>query len=315
MKTLPSSIHIGVLRGGPSPEYDLSLKTGANVLRHLSQTHKPIDIFVSKEGKWHMNGLERSPERILKNVDVVFNSIHGAYGEDGKVQEILSHNGIPFVGSDRYASAISMNRWISKQKATQAGIKTPVSILVRRSDQLIPKAKQIFESIPCPLMVKPAVGGFNVGSYKVESFNDLISALENVLYLCEAAIVEEYMVGKFASCDVIDNFRQKDNYVLPPVEIISSDNIVSPGNFSPSEKKEIEKVALLIHNKLGLKHYSNSNFVVSPKRGVYLLEVNTTPRIEEKSSLVESLHSVGVEVKDFLHHLLHMALYKTGLWI
>ncbi len=315
MQILPSSLHIGVIRGGPSPEYDVSIKTGANVLRHLSETHIPIDIFISKDGKWHMNGLERSPERILKHVDVVFNALHGAYGEDGGVQEVLNHQGVPYVGSDRYASALSMNRWMSGEKARQSDIKTPVGMLVRRSDHLATKAKQIFESIPCPLVVKPAIGGFNVGFHKVQSFTELITALEDVLSTSDSAIVEEYISGKFANCGVIDKFRQQENYVLPPVEIISPEDINCPGNFSSSEKKEIERVALLIHNRLGLKHYSNSNFVVSPKRGVYLLEVNTTPKIEEKSSLSESLHSVGIEVKDFLHHLIDMAVHKTGLWV
>ncbi len=62
---LPSSLHIGVIRGGKSPEYDLSLKNGALAINHLSETHKPIDIYISRDGKWHMQGIEKSPERIL----------------------------------------------------------------------------------------------------------------------------------------------------------------------------------------------------------------------------------------------------------
>ena len=86
---LSSSLRIGVLRGGPSSEYDVSLKSGHEVLKHLSQTHKPLDIFISRNGTWHVQGIERSPERILKHVDVIFNALHGKFGEDGRVQEIL----------------------------------------------------------------------------------------------------------------------------------------------------------------------------------------------------------------------------------
>src|SRR4051812_28058000 len=110
MTTLPSSLRIGVLRGGPSPEYDASLKTGGHVLKYLNETHKPLDIFISKDGTWHVQGIERKPERILKQVDVVWNALHGLYGEDGGVQEILNHHGVPYTGSDRMASAVAMNK-------------------------------------------------------------------------------------------------------------------------------------------------------------------------------------------------------------
>lgn len=329
MQTLPSSLHIGVVRGGPSPEYDVSLKTGANVLRHFSETHIPIDIFISKDGKWHMNGLERSPERILKHVDVVFNALHGAYGEDGGVQEILDHHGVPYTGSNRYASAIAMNKWITKEKAILAGIKTPISILVRRTDSLEDKAKEIFNTIPHPMIVKPACGGSSLGLHKVDSFKDLLDALENVLSGHGSAIVEEYIVGREATCGVIDNFRGQKIYSLPVVEIIppagklfdydskysGESREICPGNFSEKERKEIEKVAKLIHDRLGLRHYSRSDFIVSPRRGIYFLEVNTLPGLTEESLLPKSLEAVGIKIKDFLHHLVHMAVHKTGLWV
>src|SRR3989344_2035845 len=181
MQTLSPSLRIGVLRGGPSLEYDVSLKTGANVLKHLSETHNPIDVFISKDRKWHMNGIERPPLRILKNLDVAFNALHGAYGEDGQVQEILNHHGTPFTGSDKYASAIAMNKWMTKERAVLAGIKTPVGILVRQNDSLSDKAKEIFNTIPHPLIVKPACGGSSLGIHIVDSYSELLSALEKVL--------------------------------------------------------------------------------------------------------------------------------------
>ncbi len=329
MQTLPSSLHIGVIRGGPSPEYDVSIKTGANVLRHLSETHIPIDIFISKDGKWHMNGLERSPERILKHVDVVFNALHGAYGEDGGVQEILDHHGVPYTGSNRYASAMAMNKWITKEKAILAGIKTPISILVRRTDSLEDKAKEIFNTIPHPMIVKPACGGSSLGLHKVDSYTDLLDALEKVLSEHGSAITEEYIVGREATCGVIDNFRGQKTYSLPVIEIIpptgklfdydskynGESREICPGNFSETERREIEKVAKLIHDKLGLRHYSRSDFIVSPKRGIYFLEVNTLPGLTEESLIPKSLEAVGVKVKDFLHHLIDMAVHKTGLWV
>ncbi len=82
---LQSTLRIGVLRGGPSTGYDESLETGNFVLQNLVDTHKPIDIFISNDGAWHMQGIQKNPEHILKHLDVVFNGLHGTFGEDGKV--------------------------------------------------------------------------------------------------------------------------------------------------------------------------------------------------------------------------------------
>jgi len=313
MQRLSPSIRIGVIRGGPSHEYEDSLLSGAEALKNLREDKVVNDIFITRDGKWHINGIERSPERILKNVDVLLNSLHGDYGEDGQIQRLLNDHGVRHTSSDKYASAMAMNRWIAKERASLEGVRTPVSMLVRRTDKLAKKAKEVFDSIPHPLMVKPASGGSNIISYKVDSFADLLTALENILFFTDSAVVEEYISGKYASCAVIDNFRGKNIYTLPPAEIVSLDDVKCPGNFTEKEKKEIEKVAELIHSKLGLKNYSSSDFVVTPKRGVYLLEVNTTPRLHEKSFLPKSLESVGVEVKEFLNHLLHLAVHKSGI--
>ncbi|HBD24971.1 MAG: hypothetical protein A2566_00585 [Candidatus Zambryskibacteria bacterium RIFOXYD1_FULL_40_13] len=326
MNTLPTSLRIGVLRGGPSPEYDVSLKTGANVLKNLSLTHNPVDIFISKDGKWHMNGIERSPERILKNVDVIFNALHGKFGEDGQVQEVLDCLGVPHTGSGRMESAVSMNKWLTKERAILAGVKTPVAMLVRQTDSLAVRAKEVFNSIPHPLIVKPVSDGSSLGLHKVDSYSELLSALESVLAEHDSAIVEEYIDGRQATCGVIENFRGQKVYTLPSIEITPPGKMldyasrcsgecreICPGNFSEKEKKEIEKVAKLMHERLGLKHYSCSDFVVSPKRGVYFMETNSLPKLHENSFLPKSLKAVGVEVKEFLQHLLHLAVNRSGI--
>lgn len=324
MRTLSPSLNIGVIRGGPSSEYDVSLKTGANVLKTLSLTHRPLDIFISNDGKWHVQGIERSPERILKNIDVVFNALHGKYGEDGGVQEILDHHGVLYTGSNRLSSAFAMNKVATKERLKAVGVKTPVYMAIRRSDSLMEKAKEIFNSIPHPLIAKPANGGSSHGVYKADSFSELLTALENILADFDVAIVEEYIPGKEATCGVINNFREKNIYVLPTVEIIPSSGDffdedskyngkskeICPGNFSSKEKKEIEKLAADVHGALGLRHYSRSDFIVTPRRGIYFLEVNSLPGLTNESLFPKALNAVGVEVKDFLHHVINLALHK-----
>lgn len=308
--TLPQSLRIGVLRGGNSSGYNDSLQTGNLVIQNLIDTHKPIDIFVSSDGVWHMHGVEKNPEAILKNVDVVFNAMHGTFGEDGGVQEVLSRHGVPHTGSDKYSSGITMNRWLVKEKAKNVGIKTPVSIIVRRSDSLSEKAKEIWNSISNSLMVKPARGGYSSVYYKVDSFKELLVALEEILSVNDSAVVEEYLSGTRASSGVIDDFREKKFYTLAPVEL-SSDNFASyPTRFTDDQKTEMQTASQIIHKALNLRDYSTVDFLVTPRRGIYLLEVITQPPLKQGSPILKSLEAVGVSVKELVHHLVGLALNR-----
>lgn len=330
MQTLPDSLRIGVIRGGPSSEYDVSLQSGAHILELLSETHRPIDIFISKDGTWHMHGIEKSPEKILKNVDVVWNALHGEYGEDGKVQEILAHHGVKFNGAEKYPSALAMNKWLTKEHLKKFGIKTPTYALVRQTDDLKERSKEIFSSIPGPLVVKPVGGGSSIGIKIVNNYIDFYNALYEVLSSESDALIEEFIVGREATVGVIENFRDSKTYVLPPIEIkYGGENSnkemgvdfwdyeskyggesqeICPGNFNAKEKREMEALSALVHDHLGLRHYSRSDFIVSPKRGIYFLEVNTLPGFTKNSLFPLALKSVGSSVKDFVHHVLLLSL-------
>src|SRR3989338_8578504 len=107
--SLSSKIKVAVLRGGHSLGYSTSLKTGEHVLstlREMPETYEPIDIFISIGGEWHCGGLVEEPHRALRHVDVVWNGLHGSYGEDGQVQRLLESMGVPFTGSKNFAYAI-----------------------------------------------------------------------------------------------------------------------------------------------------------------------------------------------------------------
>ena len=138
-----------------------------------------------------------------------------------------------------------------------------------------------------------------------------MSSLESALSEHGDILAEEYISGREATCGVIDGFRGKEIYTLPPVEIIHlSTNDICPGNFSISEKKEIERLSSLVHKTLGLRHYSNSDFILSPRRGIYFLEVNSLPGMTENSLIPKSLTAVGVSVREFLHHIISLALKR-----
>ena len=322
LSSLPKNLRIGVLRGGPSSEYDVSIQTGANVLRTLSETHKPIDIFISKDGTWHIAGVEKNPEKILLQVDVIFNALHGDFGEDGKVQHILRSHGVPFTGSLSLPSAVGMNKVLSKELYKRHNIKTPQYTSLKIGDSVKTKAVEVFKNFLMPVIVKPASSGSSFGITLASSIPEIIEAIYDAFEYGDIVIIEEYIKGKEATCGVVEGLRGESLYPLVPVEIrhkkkffdynskYSDDETeeICPGIFSPEEKKMIEKYAKEAHKALGLSHYSRSDFIVSPRRGIFILETNTLPGLTEKSLFPKSLEAVGVSMKDFVHHLLHLAI-------
>ncbi len=323
MYKLSPSLRIGVLRGGPSPEYDVSLRTGGHVLEQLSETHQPIDIFISKNGTWHVQGIERNPERILNHVDVVFNALHGTFGEDGTVQDILDNHGVRYTGSDKLSSAIAMNKWMTKESVKKAGIKTPVAVCIRADEDFKIQIHEALQTIPFPMIIKPLRGGSSVGVQVVLNPIDFATVVGSLLEKGDDVLVEEYIKGREATCGVIDNFREQNIYSLPVIEIIlggdssvwdyeskynGKSKEICPGNFSLAEKKQIEEISAQVHSVLGLSHYSRSDFIVTPKRGIYFLEVNTLPGLTRESLLPVALDAVGVSMKDFLHHVIGLAM-------
>lgn len=297
---------VAVLRGGPSSEYEVSLKTGTYVLNNLSpEKYHGRDVLIDRRGVWHMNGVATLPHDVLTHVDVVFNAMHGHFGEDGKVQHILESHGIPFTGSTSFASAVGMNKEMSKKIYRDHKLKTPLSKVIKKDNDLNKIHQEIFQSFSLPLIVKPLMGGSSIGLHLVKDWNSLTKILEKMFEEYNNLIVEEFIKGKEASCGVIDDFRTHRHYALPAIETLTQ---LVPGNFSDYEKKELERLAIEAHKILGLRHYSSSDFIIHPVRGIFILETDTLPGLTEESLLPKSLHFVGASGAHFLDHIIQLAL-------
>ena len=317
---------VGVLRGGPSPEYDVSMNTGKTILANLPDEYEPLDIFISKEGVWHIRGLEKEPYKIIQMIDVAVNATHGTYGEDGNIQKLFEHFHIPYSGSDSLASALGMNKDMSKDIFKRQGLKTPHHILINRDEVLNKTINKINESFLFPIIIKPVNSGSSLGINFVNRSDKVRDALLNSFEHSPNLIVEEYITGKEATCGIIEGFRGAPFYSLLPVEIVGPEdkyfhNYNSkyvdlkskyrvPGNFTEEENNQIQKTAILVHQILGLRHYSRSDFILHPKRGLFVLEANTLPELSHRSSFIKSLEAVGGNIKEFLSHLLSKTLGK-----
>ena len=315
-------IIIGVLRGGPSSEYEVSLKTGENVLKFLSPRYTAYDILITKDGKWHLNGLEKPPEKILRGIDVVFNALHGEYGEDGKVQLLLEDLKIPFTGSKSVSSAMAMNKFLARQIFEKAGIKIPQGFIINKNDDVTRTAFKIFKKFSPPWVLKPLNKGSSVGVEIIYKFSDLKKAIDWMFFSYGKILFEEYIKGREATCAVLENFRGEKIYAFPSVEIIpdaakkffdyeakygGKTREICPSNFPLSVKKEIENIAKKAHGALNCSGYSRCDFIVSP-RGIFLLELNSLPGLTSESLLPKSAEAAGLDFSELLSHLINCAL-------
>lgn len=318
-------IKVGILRGGRGHEYEVSLKTGASILKNLpADKYRPVDILITRDGGWHINGRPTSPERAIRSVDVVFNGLHGEFGEDGQVQQILDSLQVPYTGSGALASALGMDKHRAKEIFKKAGLKVPNGIVVKRDYQTDAEAiaYDVFQKMAPPWIIKPADGGSSVGLYLAKTYPELIQAVESCFNFTDAVLIEEYIRGKEATAGVVDGLRGHNHYPLLPTEIVKpsgasvwdyenkySDQhkILCPGRFTKEERHELERLAGEVHRLLGLRHYSRSDFIISP-RGIYILEVNTLPGLTEQSLVPNSLRAAGIPYDQFLDHIITLAL-------
>ncbi len=320
-------IRVGVLRGGPSSEYEISLKTGAAVLSNLPERYHPIDIFIDRSGAWHLQGKAEEPHKIFGRIDVALNALHGEYGEDGQVQHLLETHCVPFSGSRRVASALAMNKTLAKRILAAHGLKTPHGKVLRREDigDFHDEARELYRSFPQPSVIKPVARGTSVGVSLARTPEEIAYALDLAFFCDDAVLVEEYVNGVEVVGGVVERFRGAALYHLLPVEVMRPSGVGFldyqtrvtgtvrsrvPAGVSRAASADIQRLSETAHCALGLRHYSTADFIIHPKRGMYLLEIDALPALSEHSPLAVSLEAVGAPLSQFLDHILSCALQK-----
>lgn len=315
-------IRVGVVRGGPSSEHEVSLKTGEAMLKHLPEHYEPIDIVIDTSGTWRVGDRVIPLDELSHYVDVILNGLHGEYGEDGKIQRELDQFGIPYTGSGSVASATAFNKHLAKELFKKYDVRIAPHVIVTPEETTKATLAEIFRTHPAPYVVKPVRAGSSVATRVAYTLDELTEAVEDAFNKgFREIMIEQLIKGREGTCGVIENFRGEDLYALPPVEIIPPEGNaffdfdakysgktreVCPGNFTHEEKETMQDAAKTIHKALGLSHYSRSDFIVTP-RGIYALEVNTLPGMTPESLMPKAVDAVGTSFSDFLDHLIKLA--------
>jgi len=319
---------VAVLRGGPSSEYETSLRTGATVLAHLPDAYHGLDVFVDKKGNWHLHGKREDPHKVLGKVDVVLNALHGEYGEDGNLQNLLDAHGVPFTGPKQFSAALAMNKRLAKDILAKEGIRTPYAVLLRKERVSNPTetASELYRTFPMPAVIKPVARGSSLGVSIARTAEEIAYALSLALELSDSVLIEEYIEGPEIVCGIIEGYRGEDLYTLLPVQVVlppgstffdyhtkySAGATYSIPSVSPDTRTELQSMAADIHRLLGLRHYSSMDFIVHPRRGTYFLEADALPPLCDGSPFHAAVKGVGGTLPHFLEHLISLALKRSN---
>lgn len=303
------------------------MHSGAGVIAALSALgYHVIDIPVTKKGEWLIDGRVKSPDVALMAVDVVFIAMHGAYGEDGTVQKICERLHIPFTGSNSFPSSLAFNKDLTKRTLRDTSIKLPKHIRITPDQRysLHEVVSAITMAFGPDYVIKPTASGSSHGVAMATGSEDLASKLDPILREFGECMVEERIFGTEATCAVLEDFRETNLYVLPPVEIVppsgagffnatvkydGSTAELCPGRFSYEMKEAIAAVAAEVHQTLGLSQYSRTDCIVQGN-DVYFLEVNTLPGLTSESLFPKAAAAVGLSYSGLVDHLVRTARVK-----
>jgi len=329
-----SKTRVGVIRGGVTPEYYISLAAGSYVLNHIPKDrYEPVDILITKDGTWHKKGIPIPPREIKNHVDIVFNTLYGTYGEDGKLQDFLDEIGVPYVGSDPFSHSMTANKKKKKERLADIGLKTPryfiLQGLLKLEDEkeqlefLRKKAMEIFKKIHPPWVVKPILGSASTFTYVVTTFTELIHLLNDLADRFDEIIIEEFIEGEEIVSGIINGLRGEEEYVLPPFEIVKPGKILdyetrwgkkhslrTLGRKLEEHKSAIDDIVRTLHKEFNLNDYSTANLIISPKGGIYVIEVDSHPILGEGEILPSMMSEVGCPDRIWIDHLLRRRLNR-----
>jgi D-alanine-D-alanine ligase len=313
---------VAMLRGGTSDEHHISLKSGDQFKKRIDDLQNITDVTVDQAGQWFVEGTPYDQRNLVRDFDMVVNTMKGGDAENGRLTRYLDTFGVTHNNTNAFGSSMSHNKHEFKKFLESKKIKTPHTVLIDGEQDVEEQKRQLRHKMFLPAVVKPIANGSSIGVYVAKDFDEINRYIDWILKRDRFVIVEEYIEGLDVSCLTTKDFRGQDFYSFLPVGIDTEDIIQYEHKFNNShtffpihnlsrdQKEMIQDIAKTIHSELDLDALAMTDFRVHPRRGVYTLETNTVPSYEDKSIYDESLKVVGVSEDELVDHIIDLALNK-----
>jgi len=300
---------VGVLMGGRSSERDVSLQSGSGVLEALRNLG--IDAYAFDPGLRPVESMTQ------EQFDRVFISLHGRYGEDGTMQGFLEQISIPYTGSGVLASAMAIDKQVTKNIWLSQGLATPKFMMLDEYSNW----DEVIQYLSLPLIVKPAREGSSLGLTKVKLVSELQEAYQLAAKLDREVMAEQCIVGEELTCPVIG--QGKYVQALPMIKIkapdanydyhhkyVSNDTqYVCPPGLNPKLEEAIEDLAIRSYQTLGCSGWGRADVMIDQNTNQpYLLEMNTSPGMTTHSLVPMAAKQAGVSYEKLVLWILHQTL-------
>lgn len=334
-----------VLAGGTSTERDVSLVSGSMIYKALKKNgHQAIllDVYLGYEGEtedifekdmdWaaQISAVsESNPDleaikamradggknffgpnvlKLCQSADAVFMALHGANGEDGKLQACFELMGIPYTGTDSVSSAMAMDKGITKDIFYAHNIPTPAGIRLK-------KGEQEQRRVPYPCIVKACCGGSSVGVCIAHNDEEYENAKVEAFRYDDEVVIEQYIKGREFSVGVMDG------KALPVIEIAPKQGFYDyknkyqagstvetcPADLSPEKTVEMQRIAEQVYRALRLKNYARMDFMMNEAGELFCLEANTLPGMTPTSLLPQEAKAAGINFEELCEKILRYA--------
>lgn len=299
---------IAVLMGGPGSEREVSLASGNAVLEALqNEGLNAVGVDVTSR---ELN--------LPEGTQLCFNVIHGTYGEDGDMQEVLEEMGMPYTGAGIDSSRLAFDKVASKEVFVEHNVPTPASEIVNCADGIV------LPKMALPYVVKPPREGSSVGVHIVETEQEAITALEDAAKYGDEVLIEQFVQGKELTVGVLEN------EVLPVVHIAPRSGFYDMSNkypwmnndggtdyYCPAElddttTEKVQAAALAAHKALGCEIYSRVDVLLDADGNPYVLEANTIPGMTASSLLPKAAQAAGYEFGPLCQKIAELSLAERS---
>ncbi len=302
---------VGVLYGGRSAEREVSLMSGQAVYEALNECGVNVHLFDTGQ-----HGLG---ELATQQFDRVFVALHGRYGEDGTIQGALELLGIPYTGSGHLASALAMDKVMTKRLWLQAGLPTPDYRVVHGTQDL----SDLPEALGLPLILKAPNEGSTIGLCKVTDANELTAAYSEVSAYDSVILAEKFVTGRELTVAVLG--AGSSAQALPIIEIIApggnydyeskyfSDETqyLCPASMASALADQISEIAVRAYQVLGCEGWARADIMLDSEMKPWLLEINTSPGMTGHSLVPMAAKAAGLSFGELCMKILSQARCKV----
>jgi D-alanine-D-alanine ligase len=313
-------MRVAVLAGGRSSEHDVSLASGAAVRDALQRAgHDTLAVEIARDGRWRCDGepVDLTPGGGLLGADVVFPVLHGPFGEDGTVQGLLETIGVPYTGAGVLCSALCMDKALFKELMASRGLPQVDYATLHQGASV----DSVVERLGLPLFVKPARLGSSVGISKVNTAEELPTALDVSFEHDPVALVEQMSAGMEVECSVIGN---DELTVSQPGQIVlhadwydyeakytpGGMELVMPPQLEPDVIERVRELAAAVYRSVGCAGFARVDFFVEDGERVLVNELNTIPGFTETSGFPKMFAASGIPFPELVDRLLQLALER-----